>query len=299
MTEAIQAPQTGAHPQGDDAGTSDQHIPTGVTQETSGSESKYDFDQDLLRNPEKAVRVAKDAISAKDRIAGEHRQLLQKMGTLVQLAEQFGGDTLVRYLTHYGAIRSHPELRTVAQTLETTGQIPSNLRLRPANGHDDPEEDLREPWEKLADELRQETLQVRRELQGIQARTGVEAFKGHAKSFFSEQWPDLPDEDRSELSRSVESTIEQYGRTGAAGTLTNLNRDQVWKFIQGQMTPQMMERALVRKQQRENADRSRATTDSPSGVRTTGREAPANPPQRVGTREVLDAWRESAGAARR
>lgn len=278
-----------------------------AVEQQSDPKSGYDYEQDLLRNPSKAVQIAKQAQAEKDRIAGEHRQLRERVGNdLVSLVDQFGAPTLLRFLTHYGTLRNHPEFQPVAQALEQTGRIPPEIKLaRARNGVvDDSVEDLREPWEKVADklqeDLRRETQQLRQELRGVQAHTGIEKFQGHVKRFFSEEWPDLTDEDRTALDQTVRSRIQSYGSAPqGAAWMTNLTYDQVKQFIQGQMNRDMMRRAEDRARVRSSEEQRRAATDLPSSVRTTGREPASTPPQRVNTKDVLNAWIESEQATRR
>lgn len=262
----------------------------GSTQAQPGSTQtqNYDHDQHLLENPRKALEISKQAESERDRIRTAYAEFKRKAGNLATFIENGQAPQLTSWVNSYAQVRSHPQLKELAERLERGEPLPQQLQGMGIQDNDDYHEP--EPWEKQFQELDSRYKRLEQDMNQNRVASGLQQFERHVGRYFREKQPHLADQDREELNRRVQIQIDTLSKapTGAQ-TLVNMSFDQLAKFCDAELMSIDNGGAVRRALANEDAalQQQKVDTGSPVSIRTQagGGEPPA---EQIGRPTAID-----------
>lgn len=233
-----------------------------------------DFLRRARENPEWAEGQVKQFQSTADRAEAETKKLVEKIGPIGALLEEFGGETIRAAVENYRGVRNHPDFAEWIPEYERTGQLPT--RTGSESNADDGEYKSPEELEMTA--LREKVASLERDTSANTLASGEQVLKQHMEKVFGE-WGLTP-EDTETMRSSVTSQIKTWASSGEQGkqAMRTLMSPNGYKTVKGIMLSELSAESLraaaeniaLRKQQ----GLSGLATDGPSSTSSTGREPP-------------------------
>ena len=242
--------------------------------EPSGAAPKADFLQRARENPEWAAEQVTQFQSTADRAEAATKKLVDKIGSMDALLEEFGADTVKAAVENYRNVRNHPDFAEWVPEFEQTGQLPTRTGSEPKV--DDGE--YKTPEEQELISLRAEVAGLRQDTNANTMASGEQVLTKHMEKVFGEYG--LAPEDAEKMRATMVSQMKSWATSGEPGkaALKTLMSPNGYKTVQGimlsELSPEILHKAATNAALRKHKGLSGLATDGPSGSPGTGTEPP-------------------------
>jgi len=241
---------------------------------TPSAPPEADFLQRARENPQWAEEQIKQFQSRADRAEAENKKLVEQIGPVKDIIDQYQAPTVKAVVDNYIALRNNPEVGEMIQEFERTGQLPARKGSDP-NADDD---EYKTPEEREFEALRAEIAALKQDTNANTLASGQEMLTKHMESVFREY--NFAPEDVEQMRKTMITQIETWQSQGDAGinALKSLGSRNGYKTVKGIMLadvpPEAFQRAVANSALRKQQELSGLATDGPSGNLSTGREPP-------------------------
>ena len=234
-----------------------------------------DYKQRAIDNPVWGAEQMVQHQSRGDRAEADNKKLVEQIEPVKNLLDTYGAQTVAAAVENYRAVRNSTEIGEMIQEFERTGQLPTRTGSEPKAEEDE----YKTPEELEIVALRSELAMLRNETNANTLASGRTVLQGHMEKVFSEYG--FTQEDTDKMKTTITQQFEAWGTQGDPGkaamkSLTSAGGEATVRGIMlSSITPEALRAAAANTDLRKRQGLERLATDGPSGISSTGREAPA------------------------